>query len=132
MRNIFIYECFCSFAQKKETVLKHYTFNLAKSFNKVVIGLFWKLFPLFSGWFDALHWLILPKLTRLNRERLSLVDFRESSGGAYTNLSKDCFRSAMMSSTFSKPTDRRIKPSLMPLAALSSGVYGEWVMLAGC
>ena len=46
--------------------------------------------------------------------------------------SKACFRSAMMSSASSRPTEKRMRRSENPAASISSLVHIEWVMEAGC
>ena len=50
----------------------------------------------------------------------------------YTNLSNACFKSAIISSASSSPTESLTKPAVIFAAALSSGVQGEWVIDAGC
>ncbi len=43
----------------------------------------------------------------------------------FYNLSRPCFKSAIISSASSSPTDILINPSDIPASALSSGVYGD-------
>lgn len=51
---------------------------------------------------------------------------------SYRRWSRAWPRSAMRSSTSSKPTDRRITPSVIPAACRALGVSRRWVVVAGC